>query len=161
MKTPQVPRTRLPQCRVKRNIALRLLGVLTIGTIIWVIPPPGGVQPGTWHLLAIFVATIVGIVVKPLPMGAMALLGVATTAFPGTLTINQALSGFGNMAVRPTGLPAFGARTQGHCKRSDAYMEKFWRVAEGRPSKLEVESEAYWIKPTASQSTQGEKTKYA
>ena len=35
------------------------------------------------------------------------------------------------------------------------------RVAEGRPGKLEVEGEAYWIKPTASQSTQGEKTNYA
>jgi hypothetical protein len=33
------------------------------------------------------------------------------------------------------------------------------RVTEGRPGKLEVEGEAYWIKPTASQPTQGEKTK--
>lgn len=94
-----MPRTRLPQSRVKRNIALRLLGVLAIGTIIWVIPPPGGVQPAAWHFLAIFVATIGGIVVKPLPMGAMALLGVATTAFSGTLTIKQALSGFGNSTI--------------------------------------------------------------
>jgi hypothetical protein len=34
------------------------------------------------------------------------------------------------------------------------------RVFEGRPGKLEVEGEAYWIKPTASQPTQGEKTEY-
>jgi hypothetical protein len=61
--------------------------------------PTGGVQSTAWHLLAIFVATIVGIVVKPLPMGAMALLGVATTAFSGTLSINQALSGFGNSTI--------------------------------------------------------------
>ena len=27
------------------------------------------------------------------------------------------------------------------------------RVSEGRPGKLEVEGEAYWIKPTASQPT--------
>ena len=32
-------------------------------------------------------------------MGAMALLGIATTALSGTLTINQALSGFGNSTI--------------------------------------------------------------
>jgi divalent anion:Na+ symporter, DASS family len=79
--------------------ALRLLGVLVVGTIIWLIPPPGTVEPRAWHLLAIFVATIVGIIAKPLPMGAIALLGIAMTALSGTLTINQALSGFGNSTI--------------------------------------------------------------
>jgi len=79
--------------------ALRLLGVLLVAVIIWLIPPPSGVEPKAWHLLAIFVATIVGIIVKPLPMGAMALLGIAATALSGTLTINQALSGFGNSTI--------------------------------------------------------------
>jgi len=32
-------------------------------------------------------------------MGAMALLGIAATALSGTLTINQALSGFGNSTI--------------------------------------------------------------
>jgi DASS family divalent anion:Na+ symporter len=79
--------------------ALRLLGVCVVGAIIWLIPPPGGVEPRAWHLLAIFVATIVGIIAKPLPMGAIALLGIAMTALSGTLTINQALSGFGNSTI--------------------------------------------------------------
>ena len=70
-----------------------------MGVIIWLIPPPSGVEPRAWHLLAIFVATIVGIIAKPLPMGAMALLGIAATALSGTLTINQALSGFGNSTI--------------------------------------------------------------
>jgi divalent anion:Na+ symporter, DASS family len=73
--------------------------VSLVGIIIWLIPPPSGVQPKAWHLLAIFVATIVGIIAKPLPMGAIALLGVDVTAFSGTLTINQALSGFGNSTI--------------------------------------------------------------
>jgi len=79
--------------------AFRLLGVFVVGVIIWLIPPPGGVEPKAWHLLAIFVATIVGIIAKPLPMGAIALLGIAITALSGTLTINQALSGFGNSTI--------------------------------------------------------------
>jgi di/tricarboxylate transporter len=49
--------------------------------------------------LAIFVAAIVGIITKPLPMGAIALFGIAATALTGTLTINQALSGFGNSTI--------------------------------------------------------------
>jgi len=45
------------------------------------------------------VTTIVGIIAKLLPMGAIALLGIAVTALSGTLTINQALSGFGNSTI--------------------------------------------------------------
>jgi di/tricarboxylate transporter len=37
-------------------------------------------------MLAIFVATIVGIITKPLPMGAIALFGIAATAISGTLS---------------------------------------------------------------------------
>jgi DASS family divalent anion:Na+ symporter len=79
--------------------ALGLSVVLLVGIVIWSIPSPAGVQPKAWHLLAIFVATIVGIIAKPLPMGAIALLGIAATALSGTLTINQALSGFGNSTI--------------------------------------------------------------
>jgi divalent anion:Na+ symporter, DASS family len=78
---------------------LTLLAVFLLAVIIWFIPPPPGVQPRAWHLLAIFVATIVGIILKPLPMGAIAMIGVAATALSGTLTINQALSGFGNSTI--------------------------------------------------------------
>ena len=76
-----------------------LLAVFLLAVVIWFIPPPSGVQPQAWHLLAIFVATIVGIITKPLPMGAIALFGIAATALSGTLTINQSLSGFGNSTI--------------------------------------------------------------
>jgi DASS family divalent anion:Na+ symporter len=51
------------------------------------------------HLLAIFVGTIVGIILKPLPMGAVAMVGIAATAMTQTLTITEALSGFGNRVI--------------------------------------------------------------
>src|ERR1700751_2003420 len=73
-----------------------LAAVFLLGVVIWLIPPPYGVQPAARHLLAIFIATIVGIITKPLPMGAIALISIATTALSRTLTINQSLSGFGN-----------------------------------------------------------------
>src|ERR1700676_2540138 len=86
-----------PEEELKRLIVL--LSVVLLAVILWLIPPPTGVQPRAWHLLAIFVATIVGIITKPLPMGAIALFGIAATALSGTLTINQALSGFGNSTI--------------------------------------------------------------
>jgi divalent anion:Na+ symporter, DASS family len=76
-----------------------LLAVFLFGVAIWLIPPPDGVETKAWHLLAIFVGTIVGIIAKPLPMGAIALIGIAATAITGTLTINQSLSGFGNNTI--------------------------------------------------------------
>ena len=51
------------------------------------------------HLLAIFIATIVGIILKPMPMGAMAALGIAMTALSGTLPIADALSGFSDVVI--------------------------------------------------------------
>ena len=66
---------------------------------IWCVPAPEGVRAEAWHLLAIFVATIVGIVLEPLPMGAIAVLGIAATTLTGTLTIGDALSGFGNRVI--------------------------------------------------------------
>jgi DASS family divalent anion:Na+ symporter len=91
---PETPHQESPSRRFFVLFAVFLLAV-----VIWVIPPPSGVQPQAWHLLAIFVATIVGIIMKPLPMGAIALFGIAATALSGTLTINQALSGFGNSTI--------------------------------------------------------------
>jgi DASS family divalent anion:Na+ symporter len=87
-----------------------LLITLGIGVIIWFMPPPEGVTLEAWHLLAIFVATIVGIITKPLPMGAVAIIGVAATALTGTLKIGDALSGFGNNTVWLIGVAFFVSR---------------------------------------------------
>jgi DASS family divalent anion:Na+ symporter len=72
---------------------------LAVAALVWFLPVPAGVEPAGMHLLAIFVATIVGIILKPLPMGAVALVGICATAVTGTLTINAALSGFGNRVI--------------------------------------------------------------
>ncbi|UCH61966.1 MAG: anion permease [Fidelibacterota bacterium] len=78
---------------------LPTVGMVAIAIVIWLVPAPGGVDQKAWHLLAIFVATIVGLIVKPFPMGAVAMLGITATALTGTLTITEALSGFGNRVI--------------------------------------------------------------
>ena len=70
-----------------------------LGFGLWFLPVPEGVEPAGIHLLAIFLATIVGIILKPLPMGAVAMVGICLTALTGTLTITEALSGFGNRVL--------------------------------------------------------------
>ena len=72
---------------------------MLVGIVLWFIPEPEGVDARAWNLLAIFVATIVGIISKPLPMGAVAMLGITVTSLTGTLTIGQSLSGFGNSVI--------------------------------------------------------------
>jgi len=38
------------------------------GIGLWFIPTPEGLTPQSWHLFAIFVATIVGFITQPLPL---------------------------------------------------------------------------------------------
>lgn len=70
-----------------------------IGIIIWFIPAPVGVEESAWHLFAVFVATIVGFISKPLPMGAISIIAMAVIAVTNTLTIEETLSGFGNSTI--------------------------------------------------------------
>lgn len=80
-----------------------LLITIAVGLIIYFIPPPEGVTAEAWHLLAVFVATIVGIIMKPLPMGAIAMIGILLTSFvlPDTnkANLSVALSGFSNGVI--------------------------------------------------------------
>ncbi|MGB9700962.1 MAG: anion permease [Thermodesulfobacteriota bacterium] len=86
----------------ERTVGARIIRgviVIAIGLIIWFMPIPAGVKKEAWHLLAIFVATIFGLILTPLPMGAVVIIGVMMTALTGTLKIAQSLSGFANSTV--------------------------------------------------------------
>jgi DASS family divalent anion:Na+ symporter len=85
-----------------KNLSGRLIrGILVVlvGVIIWNLPVPAGVKPEAWHLLAIFVATIFGLILSPVPMGAVVIIGVMMTTLTGVLKIGTALSGFANNTV--------------------------------------------------------------
>ena len=85
--------------RTPRVDAARLAVVVLVGAAIWLVPEPSGVQPRAWQLLAVFVAMMVGIVLRPLPMGAVAFVATAFAVLSGTLTIAEATAGFGNTVV--------------------------------------------------------------
>ncbi|MGB0935393.1 MAG: anion permease [Alphaproteobacteria bacterium] len=67
---------------------------MTIGLGLWYLPVPAGLDVKTWHLFAIFMATVVALIAKPLPMGPIALLAIVVSLSTKTLTIQQALSSY-------------------------------------------------------------------
>ncbi len=86
--------------RKQREVKLdQLLLTLGVGALIWFLPTPSGLSAQAWHLFAIFAATIVGLVIKPMPMGSVAVLALTGTVLTQTLTIEKALSGFQNTTI--------------------------------------------------------------
>ena len=66
---------------------------------ILLIPRPAGIAPQAWLLLAIFAGTILGVIVQPLPIAAVALIGIVTATFTGAMTPAQALGGYADPLV--------------------------------------------------------------
>jgi DASS family divalent anion:Na+ symporter len=85
--------------RSPRSIGIRLGIMVMIAVVIWFVPRPEGVTAEAWHLFAIFVATVVGIMIEPLPMGAVAVCGIAAVTLTRTLSLGDALSGFSHSVI--------------------------------------------------------------
>jgi DASS family divalent anion:Na+ symporter len=79
--------------RVPREL-LTLLKILAISLAIWYLGPPAALSERGWKLLVIFIATIATIVLKPLPMGAVSMIGIAATCLTKTLPLKAVLQGF-------------------------------------------------------------------
>ncbi|XP_031488431.1 dicarboxylate transporter 1, chloroplastic [Nymphaea colorata] len=94
-----------------RGAALKPLAAsIAAGVILWFVPPPAGVARNAWQLLAIFIATIVGIITQPLPLGAVALMGLGACVLTKTLTFAAAFSAFGDPIPWLIALAFFFAR---------------------------------------------------
>lgn len=105
MSTPvQTPRPSTPDAspsdwrghdwkKMARGFAILLLVYFAV---VYAVPKPLAVKPAGWRLTGLFVATIVGQMVEPIPGGAIVLLAVAIASLIGGLTIDQALAGYGD-----------------------------------------------------------------
>ena len=75
--------------------------------LIWfVIPVPAKVSPNAWHLTALFIGTIVAIIGKAMPIGALSVIAIALVAVTGVTNpgkpaaaLTDALSGFANPLI--------------------------------------------------------------
>ncbi len=75
------------------------LTILTFACALWWLPSPTGLDIKAWHLFIIFTSTIVGIVSKILPMGALSLIAIAVGIGTHTLTIQQSLSSYNSNII--------------------------------------------------------------
>lgn len=82
-----------------RDRLLRWLAVLGTAAVVLAFPVPEGIEPKGWRMFAIFAATIVGVIVQPLPGGAVVLLGLCSTIFAGVLSLGDALKAYANSIV--------------------------------------------------------------
>jgi DASS family divalent anion:Na+ symporter len=73
--------------------------VIVVFIALSLIPVPEGLSPKAWSLFNIFICTILAIVLKPLPMGAVALLSLAACTLTKTLTIEESLTSFSSHMI--------------------------------------------------------------
>lgn len=101
MQTPATPVDQAPELPpVQTHPIVKLLPLVAIYcAIAFLIPRPGAIAPSGWRLFALFVATVAGLILQPLPGGALVLIAVTLAPVLGGLTIAQALSGFADTTV--------------------------------------------------------------
>jgi divalent anion:Na+ symporter, DASS family len=85
-----------PLRRILRGLASL---VCLYAAVVYLIPKPPGVTQAGWQLLGLFVATVAGLIVQPVPGGAIVLTAVVLASIIGGLTISQALSGYADSTV--------------------------------------------------------------
>lgn len=71
---------------------------LAVGIILWLLTPlkPGAISVPAWHLFAIFIATIIACVTKPLPMMAVTIIAIVVATLTGIFKMDEVAAGFGN-----------------------------------------------------------------
>lgn len=72
---------------------------ISITMAIWFAPMPEGMKPQAWQLFALFVGTITGFILQPLPIASISFIAITITALLKVLTLPQALSGFANGTI--------------------------------------------------------------
>ena len=79
---------------------VRFLILIAIYVLVaHVVPRPASVSPEGWRLTGIFLATVVGLILQPIPGGGLVLLAVVLASVIGGLTLTQALAGYADTTV--------------------------------------------------------------
>lgn len=87
-----------PPALTRRPERWRWIVPLAFGGAIWALPHVS-FSPRSWGLLCLFGATVCSLITRPLPSGALVLTAITAGIFLGLITVQDALSGFGNVTV--------------------------------------------------------------
>ena len=82
-----------------RRTAARFAILVALYFIVTLLPKPGTISPEGWRLTGLFLATVAGLLLEPIPGGAIVLLAVILAVLIGGLTPGQALSGYADSTV--------------------------------------------------------------
>lgn len=90
-----------PVCVVRPGIKLQPAAIaIGLGLALrFLVPIPGGITEQAWSLLSIFVSTILGLVLDPLPVGAWAFIAVTVAVATKTLTFAEAFAATNNEII--------------------------------------------------------------
>jgi len=75
------------------------LVVVAVFFLVWALPVPGGLSDQAWLQLSLFLATIVGLILCPIPMGGVVLIGLTVSVLSGAVPYREALTGFANGTI--------------------------------------------------------------
>ena len=81
------------------SVPLRWNAVIGAALLVFAVAVPAGVTATSWRLFAIFIATIVGSIVRPVPASAVIFLGITAVALTGTLPPADVLAGYADSLV--------------------------------------------------------------
>ncbi|MEH3075852.1 MAG: DASS family sodium-coupled anion symporter [Quadrisphaera sp.] len=95
------PEAGQPAPRHPSRAALRSTAAIAVVVLaLFFLPPPEGVDPRGMHMLAIFVGTVLGLILQPLPSAPVALIGLTAAMVTGAMDPGtEALQGFSNATV--------------------------------------------------------------
>lgn len=86
---------RFPSAKLPEAVLCIVVGLL----LFFVAPRPPQLSVQAWGLFSIFVATILGLVLEPLPSGAVAFTSITVCLWTGVLTYPEAFSAAGNDTI--------------------------------------------------------------
>lgn len=102
MSTPasKAPEKPAADTRARNAMIGKIVAILLVTLILYFMPVPDGVDPRGMHMAGIFVGTILGLILQPLPTASVALIGLTVAMMTGTMTASkEALTGFGNTTI--------------------------------------------------------------
>ncbi|SRX81964.1 symporter [Clavibacter michiganensis subsp. sepedonicus] [Mycolicibacterium parafortuitum] len=70
-----------------------------VAVVVYFLPVPEGVEPTGMRMLGIFLGTILGLILQPLPTSSVALIGMSAAMLTKTESAARALAGFANTTV--------------------------------------------------------------
>ncbi len=77
----------------------KLIACILLGIIWWFLPTPDGMQTEGWHVLAVFVVTILALIIKPLPMAVTTLVAMTILIVTNTIPLGVAIGGFSSQPI--------------------------------------------------------------